>query len=106
VDGGHWPELTQVGEDGRLAEVAGVDDQVGGAEKVETRLRQKTGTARQMGIGDQCEPDQLWSRSERARFSNMRLRYADLSARRWCWCASSGVTEVSTASCSSVARSC
>jgi hypothetical protein len=59
VDGGHWPELTQVGEDGRLAEVAGVDDQVGGAEKVETRLRQKTGTARQMGIGDQCEPDQL-----------------------------------------------
>jgi hypothetical protein len=38
VDRGHGPELTQVGEHRWVAEIAGVDDQVGASKGVEARL--------------------------------------------------------------------
>jgi hypothetical protein len=50
-------ELAQFGEHGRVAEVAGVHDQVGGAQRVQAGLGQATGTTRQVGVGDQGEPD-------------------------------------------------
>ena len=39
VNRGDRPELAQVGEDRRFAEVAGVDDQVGTAQDLETAIR-------------------------------------------------------------------
>src|SRR3954447_2224180 len=80
VNGRHGAQLAEIVEHRVLAEVAGMDDQVGGAEPIEARLRQKTRYAcrralgftsapRQMGVGDQRQPQRIAPRSgsERAR---------------------------------------
>jgi hypothetical protein len=74
VDGRHGSELSQIGEDGRLDEIACVDDQVRCPQDLDAAVGDAPIPTWQVGIGDQCEPDQLWSRSERARFSSMRSR--------------------------------
>src|SRR5512139_1517405 len=104
----HRAQLAKLGEHRRVAEVAGVDDQVRAAQGIEAGLREAAAAARQMGVSDQGEPDGSLParRSERSRLASIRSRSADLSARRRCWRSSSGVIEVSIASCSSVVRSC
>jgi len=53
VDRDQRPELSQLGEDLRGAEVAGVDDQVSGAQPPQALLGQTTVAARQVGVGNQ-----------------------------------------------------
>src|SRR3954454_707626 len=74
VNGRHGAQVAEVVEHRVLAEVTGMDDQVGRAEQIEARLRQNTGCAcrrtlgsasapRQMGVGDQRQPQRIASRS-------------------------------------------
>jgi hypothetical protein len=79
VDRGDRSEVLELQEHLSLAEVAEVDDQVGGGELRDASVRQATGASRQMGVGDQRELDcsTLWPRracSERARSASMRSR--------------------------------
>jgi hypothetical protein len=75
VNRGDRPELAELGEDRRLAEVAGVDDQVGTAQELETAIRETALTPREVRIGDDRELQLLWSRrSERARLASIRSR--------------------------------
>jgi hypothetical protein len=50
VDRSDGAQGTQLRQRGRVAEVAGVDDQVGGAQDLDARLRQTAVAARQMRI--------------------------------------------------------
>src|SRR5829696_2077526 len=76
VDRDDRPELPELCEHGRLAEVAGVDGQVGGAHRIDTWLRQPAGTPGQVRIGDQSYSDCSSSLrlSERSRSASFRSR--------------------------------
>jgi hypothetical protein len=73
VNGGHGAELAQLGKNGRLAEVARVDDQVGVMQDLDAGVGEAPITAWQMGIGNYPEL-QRSSCSDWARFSSMRSR--------------------------------
>jgi hypothetical protein len=55
VDRSHRAELPQLLEDGRSAEVAGVDDQVGDAERLQAGLGKTAVAPRQVRVGDDRE---------------------------------------------------
>jgi len=57
VDRRNWPEALQLGEDLSLAEVTEMDDQVRARRFLQASLGYPAVSPRQMGIGDQGEPD-------------------------------------------------
>src|SRR5512147_2828750 len=76
VHRGHRAQLAKLGEHRRIAEVAGVDDQVRDAQGIEAGLREAATAAWQMGVSDQGEPDGSLParRSERSRLASIRSR--------------------------------
>jgi hypothetical protein len=76
VDRGDGAEGAEISEHRALAEVAGVDDQVRGAEDIETGIGEAAVAAREVRVGDQGEPGQSRSRSrsERSRAASIRSR--------------------------------
>ena len=74
MNGGDGPYFAQLGQHRGVAEVAGVDDQVGGVQGVQATIGKTPITAREVGVGDQRETDQSSRRSERARLASMRSR--------------------------------